>query len=211
MTPWSHSHFSGMTVLIFNLQWENSKPDWQWYNSLCLARGSQKLFTDEKVRIKYPAIKNKVFFFHRQRSRAISDCSIQHFAECPVIVFRWKILISPLRFSLFSHGTLGISYNEILVTECCFISGEWYNLVALFIPLRNIKKLCHKKKEKHTLAPLCEHCPYWFLKANQSQSCHLKLHTLLSQLSVHALLSFSLYQSLLLCFQDCVLFVVCLV
>lgn len=156
MTPRSHSHFSGTTVLIFNPHPENAKPDWQRYNGLRLARSRQKLFTNEKVQIKYPDIKNKVFFSPCQLSRVIPDCFIQHFAKCPVIVFRWKILISPLCFIRLSLGRLchywrrkrieGLTFHIMKSLWQTVFLGERYNLVTPFIPLRHIKKLCQKRK-----------------------------------------------------------------
>lgn len=142
-----------------HLHRENSKPYWQRYNSLCLARGRLKLFTNEKVKIKYPDVKNKVFFSLCQLPRVIPDCFIQHFVKCPIIVFRWKIFISPLCFILPSLGRLyrhcrrkrieGLAFHIMkFLWQTVFFFGVQYNLVTPFIPLRHIKKLCQKKKPK---------------------------------------------------------------
>ena len=114
-----------------------------------LGRGQEKLFTNEKVKIKNQAIKTQPISL--PSSRAIPDSFLQHFAECPVIVFGRKILISPLFFSSLrgENGVIekgedwrrGILYNEILVTECLF-SLEWYNFATPFITLRHIERLC---------------------------------------------------------------------
>lgn len=128
-SPWSYRHFSGTIVLIFNPHRENLKPDWQRYKHRSLAKGRQELFTNEIVKIKYPDTKRKVFFSPCQLSRLIPNCFIQHFAKYPVILFRWKIQISPLFYSsvskeiapLFKKGWKhSISNNEILVTDYIF-------------------------------------------------------------------------------------------
>lgn len=71
---------------------------------------------------------NSLFSSTRQLSRrAIADCSLQHFANCPVIVFGGKMLISPLHFHISPPGRRH-HYCKDILKESLFCNEHFFKI-----------------------------------------------------------------------------------